>query len=233
MARLAPDGPMSRFAAVARAAADRYVRRPTWPATASWRAVLRDTASAVRVELAVRDVELAVGHRCQSGREGRPGASARGARARSTNTLRQHLRLSAQGRACPVALQPCRSTNASTATTCGCRSRPPARSRCSGLAFDYSVLDDVDPSHRGLLTLTAGAIAQTAVLGGSRRRVFASHRPSRWRAFVEYLQAGVWHIWSGIDHLLFLLSLLLPAVLLRRPDAGRRCRRRARRCSTS
>ena len=34
--------------------------------------------------------------------------------------------------------------------------------------------------------------------------------------FDEYLRAGVWHIWSGIDHLLFLLSLLLPAVLLRR-----------------
>jgi hypothetical protein len=30
------------------------------------------------------------------------------------------------------------------------------------------------------------------------------------------LRAGIWHIWSGIDHLLFLLSLLLPAVLVRR-----------------
>jgi hypothetical protein len=29
------------------------------------------------------------------------------------------------------------------------------------------------------------------------------------------MQTGVWHIWSGIDHLLFLLSLLLPAVLKR------------------
>jgi hypothetical protein len=37
-----------------------------------------------------------------------------------------------------------------------------------------------------------------------------------WSAFVEYLQTGIWHIWSGIDHLLFLLSLLLPAVLRRR-----------------
>ena len=31
----------------------------------------------------------------------------------------------------------------------------------------------------------------------------------------RYLRAGIWHIWSGIDHLLFLLSLLLPAVLVR------------------
>jgi hypothetical protein len=33
---------------------------------------------------------------------------------------------------------------------------------------------------------------------------------------VEYFHAGVWHILSGIDHLLFLMSLLLPAVLLRK-----------------
>ena len=49
-----------------------------------------------------------------------------------------------------------------------------------------------------------------------RVQTFDLTHPSSWYAFVEYLQAGVRHIWSGIDHLLFLLSLLLPAVLLRR-----------------
>jgi hypothetical protein len=29
---------------------------------------------------------------------------------------------------------------------------------------------------------------------------------------VDYLRDGVWHIWIGFDHILFLLSLLLPAV---------------------
>jgi HupE / UreJ protein len=33
--------------------------------------------------------------------------------------------------------------------------------------------------------------------------------------FADYLQEGVIHIWTGFDHILFLLSLLLPAVLLR------------------
>jgi hypothetical protein len=71
-----------------------------------------------------------------------------------------------------------------------------------------------------LLTLTAGTAAQTGVLGGKAvLAVFTVDEPSRWRAFVEYLQAGIWHIWSGIDHLLFLVSLLLPAVLLR--NSGR------------
>jgi hypothetical protein len=32
--------------------------------------------------------------------------------------------------------------------------------------------------------------------------------------FGQYLLEGVWHIWIGFDHILFLLALLLPAVLV-------------------
>jgi hypothetical protein len=85
------------------------------------------------------------------------------------------------------------------------------------LSVRYSLMDDLDPSHRGLLTLTAGDTAQTGVLGGKDATAsFTVGEPSRWRAFVEYLQAGIQHIWGGIDHLLFLISLLLPAVLSRK-----------------
>ena len=37
-----------------------------------------------------------------------------------------------------------------------------------------------------------------------------------WETLKQYVLEGVWHIWIGYDHILFLLSLLLPAVLLRR-----------------
>jgi hypothetical protein len=87
------------------------------------------------------------------------------------------------------------------------------------LSIDYTMLQAEDPSHRGLLTLSANGATQTAVLGGSSAaRLFELDHPSPWVAFVEYLRAGIWHIWSGIDHLLFLLSLLLPAVLVRRQN---------------
>jgi HupE / UreJ protein len=87
------------------------------------------------------------------------------------------------------------------------------------LSIEYTVLDVEDPSHRDLLTLSANGATQTAVLGGaSTLRLFELEHPSPWSAFVEYLRAGIWHIWSGIDHLLFLLSLLLPAVLVRRQN---------------
>jgi hydrogenase/urease accessory protein HupE len=85
------------------------------------------------------------------------------------------------------------------------------------LLVDYRILDAEDPSHRGLLTLSANGATQTAVLGsGAEVRVFELDHPSPWSAFMEYLRAGILHILSGIDHLLFLLSLLLPAVLVRR-----------------
>jgi hypothetical protein len=85
------------------------------------------------------------------------------------------------------------------------------------LAIDYQLMQGIDPSHRGLLTVTAWGATQTGVLGGgSGAQSIALDHPSAWRAFAEYLKTGVWHIWRGIDHLLFLLSLLLPAVLRRR-----------------
>jgi hypothetical protein len=37
---------------------------------------------------------------------------------------------------------------------------------------------------------------------------------SRLAQFGQYLVEGIWHIWIGFDHILFLLSLLLPAVLV-------------------
>ena len=37
-----------------------------------------------------------------------------------------------------------------------------------------------------------------------------------WQTLRQYLLDGVWHIWIGYDHILFLLALLLPAVLVHR-----------------
>lgn len=36
-----------------------------------------------------------------------------------------------------------------------------------------------------------------------------------WRRWLTFIWEGVWHIWIGFDHILFLLALLLPAVLTR------------------
>jgi len=35
------------------------------------------------------------------------------------------------------------------------------------------------------------------------------------KQFLVFLREGIWHIWTGYDHILFLLALLLPSVLRR------------------
>jgi hypothetical protein len=83
------------------------------------------------------------------------------------------------------------------------------------LALTYRLLFDLDALHRGLLRLSLDGVTQTAVLSPDTGvlRVQAGVS-SHLNQFVQYLVEGVWHIWIGFDHILFLLSLLLPAVLV-------------------
>jgi len=85
------------------------------------------------------------------------------------------------------------------------------------LAIRYRLFFDLDPSHRGLLRLQYQGDTQTAVFSPEQpgRRVELATPSSSWREFTEFLKEGVWHIWTGYDHILFLISLLLPSVVLR------------------
>lgn len=83
------------------------------------------------------------------------------------------------------------------------------------LALQYRLLFDLDKLHRGLLRLTLDGTAYTSVLSPASDTVnFGGSQASRWDQFKRFLIEGVWHIWIGFDHILFLLSLLLPAVLV-------------------
>lgn len=83
------------------------------------------------------------------------------------------------------------------------------------LTVDYRLFADLDPQHRGLLRLDAAGSSRSAVLSPEApTQSFVLQAPDRWRQFVDYVVEGVWHIWIGFDHILFLLSLLLPAVLV-------------------
>ena len=91
----------------------------------------------------------------------------------------------------------------------------------------YRLLFDLDPQHRGLLQLD---YARPGAHRDLRRRVPHAEPGSRRSrtgcgSSPNTFHYGVWHIWIGFDHILFLLSLLLPAVLVRKgvawqPAAG-------------
>ncbi len=98
----------------------------------------------------------------------------------------------------------------------------PLNVKCAGakhppgaLTLEYRLFADLDPQHRGLLNLSAQGATRTAVLGPqASKQTFDLAETRPWQQFVDYVREGVWHIWIGFDHILFLLSLLLPAVLV-------------------
>lgn len=85
------------------------------------------------------------------------------------------------------------------------------------LQASYRLFFDIDPQHKGLLRLQYQGAASTAIFSPEKAtQQFTLSKPSAFRQFIDYAREGVWHIWIGFDHILFLLALLLPAVVVRR-----------------
>ncbi len=94
------------------------------------------------------------------------------------------------------------------------------RSDCNGpieqLSVNYRLLFDIDAQHKGLLRLTQDKQTSTAIFSReSPIQEFSFAKRSRWDESMQFIHEGIWHIWLGFDHVLFLLALLLPAVLVR------------------
>jgi hypothetical protein len=83
------------------------------------------------------------------------------------------------------------------------------------IAVRYSLLFDVDPNHRGLLDLRSSNGNQTVVLSQAAPEfVTSATRSGRDQTIASFVREGVSHILEGYDHILFLITLLLPAVVL-------------------
>ncbi len=126
-----------------------------------------------------------------------------------------HLKLAADGAPCPTKDTDYKIDNHSDGAyaviyfSADCPTAP------AFLEIDYSLFFELDKEHKGLLNLQSDGKARSAIFSDSdRKQKFELAKPSKWKQFVDYLIEGIWHIWKGFDHILFLLSLLLPAVLL-------------------
>lgn len=176
---------------------------------------------AIRWDLALRDLDYVL----QLDRDGNGELTWGEVRLRSSDIegfARQHLQLSAQGAPCPLtAAGPLMLDRHSDGTyavlsfAAACEKKAP-----DAIEVAYTAFFDVDPTHRGLLQWTApGATsAQALVLAaGSATQPLQLQAPSALETLRQYVVEGVWHIWIGFDHILFLVALLLPAVLVRQP----------------
>jgi hypothetical protein len=92
------------------------------------------------------------------------------------------------------------------------------------LETGYNILFDYDEDHRGFLVIASNSKSEYVNSGEDVALIFTPDRRkqdidfsklSPWTSFFDFLRHGVWHIWIGFDHVLFLLALMLPAVLVR------------------
>ena len=87
------------------------------------------------------------------------------------------------------------------------------------LDVDYELFFDVDPQHHGIARIDDGAGTRTAIFtAADRRQRFERSTLGRAHQLGAAVRLGIGHIFSGIDHLLFLIALLLPSVLVRKND---------------
>jgi hypothetical protein len=94
------------------------------------------------------------------------------------------------------------------------------------LTFNYSVLFEEDPSHRGFLLVeydwATGTFANENHITGiftpdARTQQFSVTSSGRLTGFLSVVRLGADHIWMGFDHVMFLIALLLPSVVRREP----------------
>jgi hypothetical protein len=171
-----------------------------------------------RWDIGLRDLDYAIGLDASGDGELSWG-EVRQAQARIGAYALSRLQLSADGRPCTLRLAGLRIVEHGD----GNYAALDLQGRCPhaplSLALRYGLLFDLDALHRGLLDLRFAGVEE-----GERGGLFSPQQPelrfARARGdplavFAQYFRAGLWHVWSGLDHMLFLAGLFLPAVLRR------------------
>jgi hypothetical protein len=90
----------------------------------------------------------------------------------------------------------------------------PSEPRRLGLVCD--LFFELDPKHRAYFSVEDARITHVGLFRAEQREATLEvHQLHAGAVFMEFVREGVRHIWGGLDHLAFLLALLLPAPLVR------------------
>jgi hypothetical protein len=129
--------------------------------------------------------------------------------------LARSLALASDGRACPVEVTAApigwdaqySTVRLHLGSTC------PSAPRRLGMRCD--LLFDLDPGHRAYFSVEDARVTSVGVFRAGLRAVTIDvHQFHFWEVVAEFIRDGVGHIWTGPDHMLFLVALLLPAALV-------------------
>ena len=129
------------------------------------------------------------------------------------------LSLAAAGQACPTRVTEYLIDDHTDGAYAVMRFTAACPAPVQALQARYALFFDIDPQHKGLLRLEYSGQSVTGIFSPEKaNQEFTLARPNKLRQFLDYGHEGVWHIWIGFDHILFLLALLLPAVVLRQNE---------------
>lgn len=126
--------------------------------------------------------------------------------------LAEALRLDADGEPCLLAFTQLRVDHHGDGTYAVLDLRAACPAPVGVLGVGYELLFESDPSHRGLLRLDFEGVHSAVFAPDRRAQRFAR---GGGHALAQHFMEGAWHVWTGLDHVLFLACLLLPAVLRR------------------
>ncbi|MEN8131327.1 MAG: HupE/UreJ family protein [Pseudomonadota bacterium] len=86
----------------------------------------------------------------------------------------------------------------------------------SSILVSSPLLGQLSSGHRQFLSVKDQAnnpVFETILHSHNLQTVVTPIPPALTETFISFITEGIWHIWVGMDHILFLLTLILPAVL--------------------
>ncbi len=78
----------------------------------------------------------------------------------------------------------------------------------------YNLFFDVDREQKAFFSIKNQNSSQPMMLSTHTKEISVKlQQSSPFQSFMNFLLEGIWHIWIGFDHILFLLMLLIPSVI--------------------
>jgi len=128
--------------------------------------------------------------------------------------LKSRLSMESDGQLCKLKLSAYQLAEHSDGPYLSLSFLPNCKSPQEALLVDYQLFFSENPTHRGLLNLITVQNSHLSLFSpNNSRQLLSPAVDSSWLEQLKiYFPEGVWHIWIGYDHLLFLFTLILPVV---------------------
>lgn len=171
-----------------------------------------DAAISGHWQIAVRDLELAIGLDVNANSEVSWGEIQANEQA-IKSFAQSNLQIMRNDTACALNL----GTTMLSDLNAGMFVYLPLTGECANIGeitLRYDLLFNIDASHRGIATVYEGGLLHSLLFSPEQRQMtLAQQSASLLSHMKNFIVEGIWHIWIGLDHILFLVALLLPIVL--------------------